>query len=198
MLDQHARRTTGIVVTAERPEGVSADYFLMELETVARMVSDYLQAHDRRPARSQREAILPGHPLHHAVDVLQRHYSTRNRLRNPGCKYWRDMLRGSRSVEYGVSFPAADFLKWLYGQIECRRNGTLRSILESSLRMSYPKDLDEYSEKELVAELNRRFVARSRGVCDYCGRPPEAPACKFPERHALPLRWRGAVDALVK
>jgi hypothetical protein len=64
--------------------------------------------------------------------------------------------------------------------------------------MSYPKDLDEYSEKELVAELNRRFVVRSRGVCDYCGRSPEAPACKFPERHALPLRWRVAVDATVK
>lgn len=57
--------------------------------------------------------------------------------------------------------------------------------------MSYSLDLDEYPEKKLVEELNRRFSARSQGVCDYCGRHPEAPACKFPERHRLPFRLSG-------
>ena len=49
--------------------------------------------------------------------------------------------------------------------------------------MSYPKGLDEYTEDELQAELDRRANLQSCGVCDYCGRAPDTPACKFPERH---------------
>ena len=50
--------------------------------------------------------------------------------------------------------------------------------------MSYPRDLDELSEEELVAELSRRGRCRNSGLCDYCGRKLGiAPACRFPERH---------------
>jgi hypothetical protein len=49
--------------------------------------------------------------------------------------------------------------------------------------MSLPRDLDEVPGHELRAEIERRSVARARGVCDYCGRDPSETACKFPERH---------------
>lgn len=49
--------------------------------------------------------------------------------------------------------------------------------------MSYPIDLDEYTEEQLVTELRRRLAARKAGKCDYCNRPPTEPTCKFPERH---------------
>lgn len=50
--------------------------------------------------------------------------------------------------------------------------------------MSYPKDLDEYTQEELKAELTRRQLQQSQGNCDYCGRKCGAfPPCKFHERH---------------
>ena len=49
--------------------------------------------------------------------------------------------------------------------------------------MSYPKDLDEYTDNELTHELQRRMRLRERGLCDYCGRTDVTPTCKFPERH---------------
>lgn len=49
--------------------------------------------------------------------------------------------------------------------------------------MSFPRDLDEYSEAELRAELTRRAQVRSTGACDYCGRPVNAEPCRFPARH---------------
>jgi hypothetical protein len=49
--------------------------------------------------------------------------------------------------------------------------------------MSYMKDLDEVDEKLLERELEDREVARSKGLCDYCGKPSSSPICKFPERH---------------
>lgn len=49
--------------------------------------------------------------------------------------------------------------------------------------MSYPKDIDEYSQDEILIELERRYFLRARGNCDYCGRSLGAPACKLPERH---------------
>lgn len=55
--------------------------------------------------------------------------------------------------------------------------------------MSYAMTLDEVEESDLVAELNRRLELRDRGLCDYCGRRPVAPTCKFPKRHYL--RWGG-------
>lgn len=53
--------------------------------------------------------------------------------------------------------------------------------------MSYPRDLDEFTEEELRAELARRTAARERGVCDYCGRLPTEKSCKEFERHHDPL-----------
>lgn len=51
--------------------------------------------------------------------------------------------------------------------------------------MSYSKDLDEYTEDELLEELHRRKQLNAQGKCDYCGRPAECTvACKFPARHA--------------
>jgi len=54
--------------------------------------------------------------------------------------------------------------------------------------MSYPLDLDEYSEARLIAELTHRATLRAEGVCDYCGRNSNLPACRFPERHNLATR----------
>ncbi len=54
--------------------------------------------------------------------------------------------------------------------------------------MSYPRDLDEYTEAELAAEIVRRREARASGLCDYCGRPPTETPCRFPERHNPPER----------
>lgn len=51
--------------------------------------------------------------------------------------------------------------------------------------MSYPKDIDEYTDFELQIEMETRKNRRAAGLCDYCNRPPETPACKFPARHAL-------------
>lgn len=52
--------------------------------------------------------------------------------------------------------------------------------------MSYPKDLDEYDDEELMEELDKRAVRRKRGICDYCGQKFEAPSCRFPHRHKAP------------
>lgn len=51
--------------------------------------------------------------------------------------------------------------------------------------MSYRhfKDLDEYSEKVLRAELQRRYLERLGGKCDYCGRWPSTIPCRFKLRH---------------
>jgi hypothetical protein len=35
--------------------------------------------------------------------------------------------------------------------------------------VSYPKDLDEYTDEQLVAEIDRRRYAESKGLCSYCG-----------------------------
>ena len=37
--------------------------------------------------------------------------------------------------------------------------------------MSYPKDLDEYTDEQLVKELQRRGFHREAGNCSYCGKP---------------------------
>jgi hypothetical protein len=61
--------------------------------------------------------------------------------------------------------------------------------------VSYPKDLDEYTDEQLREELERREKATESGLCGYCGRLPTEPACKFPERHEAPL---GALNWTVK
>jgi hypothetical protein len=53
--------------------------------------------------------------------------------------------------------------------------------------MSYPRDLEEYRTGELIEELERRAAHRRAGLCDYCGRTPSTPPCKFPQRHAVGL-----------
>ncbi len=50
--------------------------------------------------------------------------------------------------------------------------------------MSYPLNLDEYTEEQLKKELDRRAKTRAKGKCDYCERKiGSKQACKFPERH---------------
>jgi hypothetical protein len=52
--------------------------------------------------------------------------------------------------------------------------------------MSYPRDLDDYTEAELQGELKSREEVRALGVCDYCRRHPFTKPCKFSERHRDP------------
>lgn len=53
--------------------------------------------------------------------------------------------------------------------------------------MSYPKDLEDYSDDELKNELMRRDQARRNGLCDYCMRPYMLRPCKYLGRHNHPL-----------
>lgn len=53
--------------------------------------------------------------------------------------------------------------------------------------MSYPRDLDDYSESELEAELKRRDRLRKAGKCDYCRTVPNGEtSCSRPGRHNDP------------
>jgi hypothetical protein len=49
--------------------------------------------------------------------------------------------------------------------------------------MGYPRDLDEYTEDELIDELNKRIGLHEKGKCGYCERKPTTTPCKFPDRH---------------
>lgn len=49
--------------------------------------------------------------------------------------------------------------------------------------MSYITSLDEYTDKQLREEMQRRIASREMGVCSYCGRHSDTPECKFPDRH---------------
>lgn len=49
--------------------------------------------------------------------------------------------------------------------------------------MSHFRDIDEYTEAQLRAELERRASLRERGLCDYCGQAQSAKPCRFPDRH---------------
>ena len=49
--------------------------------------------------------------------------------------------------------------------------------------MSYPRDLDEYTDDELTNEIRRRAEHRRLGQCHYCGRPVTAEPCKFKNLH---------------
>lgn len=50
--------------------------------------------------------------------------------------------------------------------------------------MSYPRDLDEHRDAELIEEICRRIMKQEHGLCTYCDRPSATPPCKFPDRHA--------------
>lgn len=52
--------------------------------------------------------------------------------------------------------------------------------------MSYPRDIDSYTEAELQGELDARTTTRARGRCDYCNRHPFTRPCMHPERHRDP------------
>ena len=55
-----------------------------------------------------------------------------------------------------------------------------------SCAMSYPMQLDEYSEVELRKELRRRELAYICNACDYCGNKRfSTPVCRFPDRHGV-------------
>jgi len=47
------------------------------------------------------------------------------------------------------------------------------------------KDIDEYTDQELLAEIALRHKRRQAGLCDYCNRGYTEAACKFPERHQM-------------
>lgn len=55
--------------------------------------------------------------------------------------------------------------------------------------MSYPRDLDEYTDDELQGEINRRSICVARGFCSYCGGNLREnttsgwSSCRFPDRH---------------
>lgn len=76
--------------------------------------------------------------------------------------------------------------------------------------MSYPKDLDEYTDIELQSEVTRRLIAGNAGLCNYCSTPLREPtkmgwsSCVFPERHGMEkghvphlvlgaVRWDGTI-----
>lgn len=64
--------------------------------------------------------------------------------------------------------------------------------------MGYPRHLDEYTDTELKSELDRRDRARTKGVCDYCGRDPETEPCKFRLRHYQQVDVAGLLDPRLK
>ena len=72
--------------------------------------------------------------------------------------------------------------------------------------MSYPRDLEDYSDVELAEEIMRRARNRAIDRCDYCGKTDESPACKYPQRHTTrrdpsmlvrPLTEAGAITQAI-
>lgn len=54
--------------------------------------------------------------------------------------------------------------------------------------MSYPRDLDEYTDEELATEILLRAARRYLGTCDYCSRfKDQGEPCRFPRRHMQAL-----------
>lgn len=49
--------------------------------------------------------------------------------------------------------------------------------------MSYPKDLDEYTDVEIRAEIRRRARAALEGRCSYCHQALDAKPCRYGELH---------------
>jgi hypothetical protein len=52
--------------------------------------------------------------------------------------------------------------------------------------MGMVRPLDELGEELLKLELTQRAKSRAAGVCDYCGKGPTTPLCRFPRRHRDP------------
>lgn len=55
--------------------------------------------------------------------------------------------------------------------------------------MSYPKDLEDYSDDQLSDELARRNRCRVELRCDYCERLQSSPPCRHADRHRQPPSW---------
>jgi hypothetical protein len=51
--------------------------------------------------------------------------------------------------------------------------------------MSYSKDLEEYSDEVLRAELQRRQIEREQGKCSYCGKEMDT----YDKKSANPCRY---------
>jgi hypothetical protein len=56
--------------------------------------------------------------------------------------------------------------------------------------VSYPKDLEDYTDQQLLEEILRRAKLRADGVCDYCGSPATKPTCAHVYRHKLAAAGR--------
>jgi hypothetical protein len=44
--------------------------------------------------------------------------------------------------------------------------------------MSYPKDLDEYTDAQIEKEFRRRQECKEKGLCSYCCQPITTHNCK--------------------
>jgi len=51
--------------------------------------------------------------------------------------------------------------------------------------MGSPKELCEYHESTLIAELIRRACVQAENKCDYCGRLRSTNSCRFTEHHMI-------------
>jgi len=58
---------------------------------------------------------------------------------------------------------------------------TLEELKE--LGMGYPQDLEDFQTYQLEQELAERKRRHAAGICSYCRRDRNTPACKFPRRH---------------
>lgn len=55
------------------------------------------------------------------------------------------------------------------------------------------KQLIDYTDYELAAELSRRASMRGAERCDYCGRKCDDESCRRPDRHRMAVT-EGAVN----
>lgn len=62
--------------------------------------------------------------------------------------------------------------------------------------MGYPRDIDDYSDDELLDELRRREDMRARGLCDYCKSEVTAAPCRHRDRHGALLSVTIRFDCL--
>jgi hypothetical protein len=64
--------------------------------------------------------------------------------------------------------------------------------------VSYPKDIDEMTEAELLGELRLRESRRANGWCDYCCHYSHESPCRFPKRHHDPRIVRDYENPVVE
>ena len=54
--------------------------------------------------------------------------------------------------------------------------------------MSYPKELDEYTDAELDREVLRRKECKLLDLCHYCNQPFATHTCKFKKEKKLEVK----------